>query len=1323
MRKLFFFAILSIAALGASAAVSTSQVRIYINPGHGSWTSNDRPCGTVKHGANNPSAAGSDTAGFFESNTNLLKGFAMLEKLVEYGVPFDRTKNQSNSNPARVGAALDLSQNIVMSHVKAGPYPTILMGGDANSANAYNRTLSEVAAEVEMNNFDVFMSIHSNANNEGDVINYPLIIYRGTDSEEGNAGSKAMGQAVWPHLYGAGMPHQQWTATGTYSMTKMNIRGDMTFYGKQSSVTYDVTDPNYQFDTTDKFVEYDEDASKVTFTGHLGAIKHGVPGFLAEGYFHTYQPARHRYMNDDVCALEGEAYAKGINDYFGWGKTESTGTIYGIVRDKHNKFSHTYYTPGGGTADMYKPLNDVEVKLKDGNGNVVATYKTDDEYNGVFMFKKVQPGNYSLEFSHPEYLSDLTFTSYTAEVASKINVTVSADALSCPTVFMQNVAYVPAESFDNYPDPLKGNSTFKPASSYTLESSTSNLLASQLSGKTVRRQIVRDDKLYVLALNNANEPYIYLADIKAGTVKTLDMSAVTLSKNGRLKISDIALTADNALIASGMTVTYSDAGQIQGSDVYNGVLNFYKWTQNSTTKLPETCQLWFTTSYFCNWYRCLIGKTLTYSGTLEDGNIVTTGQTNTGQIFRIAKFGISDSKKVSEMRFNGNADATSKAIFAANAMSTNGDFELMVSPLDPNNYVFDGNACAAFEWTGTTDNSTPQKIGANTIPNVKSNGANYFKFAGKSLMVTPNIDSDGKVCGVQLFDITSGFSSAKQITLTGANITATNYTYASAHGRVVTTEANGAITAANVELYLVVDGVVYKFTEPEPVIEDFITVTPATGTANPYAYALKGEVDESTLKISYSLNANATDVSIVIKDENGVEYDVIEQGAQAKGAHSAEISISDYDAGKYDWEIVVDGAEKTTVEEFAAYKFNHPRGVDVDINMESGSFGNVYVTDGQLATDSKFWSVTGGGIGLYAFSADMQPITNPATGNYAFTGGWTLNQKIGTSNGADFARVRVAEDGRLFVTRMSNAGNYIMYAPTFEDLLVNNKFTSLFGGFTLDATTYKYTNANGTFMAASNLGFDVKGSGKDLKMVALSSNNSHWSYVYGGASTDQYALGTAATLPVPTNVPALTGKYTIAPQATNVDYDNRGGIWYCQYRGNPTNEQPGLVYIDANGTEKYKDLVCRGGGGVRVSPDGTKIAIASSGVDPKQFTIYGLTWSESSVPTLSREIVITHGIGTNVYDIAWDLAGNIYICGNTGEFLKGFSLPRNKAFTTKAPSQYSFSVIANSIDGISVDSEDAPVEYYNLQGVKVENPSNGVFIKVQGNKTEKVYIK
>ena len=38
------------------------------------------------------------------------------------------------------------------------------------------------------------------------------------------------------------------------------------------------------------------------------------------------------------------------------------------------------------------------------------------------------------------------------------------------------------------------------------------------------------------------------------------------------------------------------------------------------------------------------------------------------------------------------------------------------------------------------------------------------------------------------------------------------------------------------------------------------------------------------------------------------------------------------------------------------------------------------------------------------------------------------------------------------------------------------------------------------------------------------------------------------------------------------------------------------------------------------------------------------------------------------------------------------------------------------------EAENAEVEYYNLQGVKVENPEKGIFIKKQGNKTTKVIL-
>ena len=34
----------------------------------------------------------------------------------------------------------------------------------------------------------------------------------------------------------------------------------------------------------------------------------------------------------------------------------------------------------------------------------------------------------------------------------------------------------------------------------------------------------------------------------------------------------------------------------------------------------------------------------------------------------------------------------------------------------------------------------------------------------------------------------------------------------------------------------------------------------------------------------------------------------------------------------------------------------------------------------------------------------------------------------------------------------------------------------------------------------------------------------------------------------------------------------------------------------------------------------------------------------------------------------------------------------------------------------------APVEYYNLQGVRVENPTSGLYIRRQGNNVSKVVL-
>lgn len=57
----------------------------------------------------------------------------------------------------------------------------------------------------------------------------------------------------------------------------------------------------------------------------------------------------------------------------------------------------------------------------------------------------------------------------------------------------------------------------------------------------------------------------------------------------------------------------------------------------------------------------------------------------------------------------------------------------------------------------------------------------------------------------------------------------------------------------------------------------------------------------------------------------------------------------------------------------------------------------------------------------------------------------------------------------------------------------------------------------------------------------------------------------------------------------------------------------------------------------------------------------------------------------------------------------------------KTSHTYVFKYENAGVENVEIDNN-APVEYYNLQGVKVANPENGIFIKVQGSNATKVVM-
>jgi hypothetical protein len=45
------------------------------------------------------------------------------------------------------------------------------------------------------------------------------------------------------------------------------------------------------------------------------------------------------------------------------------------------------------------------------------------------------------------------------------------------------------------------------------------------------------------------------------------------------------------------------------------------------------------------------------------------------------------------------------------------------------------------------------------------------------------------------------------------------------------------------------------------------------------------------------------------------------------------------------------------------------------------------------------------------------------------------------------------------------------------------------------------------------------------------------------------------------------------------------------------------------------------------------------------------------------------------------------------------------------------------VKDITVDNSEAEVEYFNLQGIRVNNPTNGLYIRRQGKTVTKVLVK
>ena len=457
---------------------------------------------------------------------------------------------------------------------------------------------------------------------------------------------------------------------------------------------------------------------------------------------------------------------------------------------------------------------------------------------------------------------------------------------------------------------------------------------------------------------------------------------------------------------------------------------------------------------------------------------------------------------------------------------------------------------------------------------------------------------------------------------------------------------------------------------------------------NPFAYALSSSLSEdgATLTVNYSLNAEATAVSVVVLDGEEVVKIVPCEGLAA-GEYTVEVPTEGLPAGKdLTWKVEVQGTSvEAPTEHPTNYSFYHPSSVDIDNNPENPTFGLILTNEAMQSVASKTegYISAGFGAGIYAFTPAFEPIANGD--KPGFNGGKTFST---VKNDYAPRRIRISNDGRIFATAQDGSGEYL-WEINPENL---DEWTTVFQG-TNDGYTLK--DADGNFIAGTNSGFDVRGEGENLQLLMLSATLP--GAQVGSFACHIYDLGTATTWATAPTKEIPGANYMLVTNQSNAQFDKDGGVWYIQYRGTTTEAEPGLVHINKDGVEDLKLLRhYTRNAGFRFNHDYSKVVIAgvTSGANERKATVYTVSEDENGAPVLTEELVVnTTTLGGNLNDFAWDYAGNLYAVSNSNELIVAYTMPYSGLVATPAAAQYTFQVAGSNPD---IEWIEMPLEITNL---------------------------
>ena len=1180
MKKILLLAVAAIMAAGTMQAKTADEIRIYLNPGHGSWGPNDRPMATIPYPAL-PETGRPDTNGFYESNTNLWKSIQTRASLIKMGVK---------------------PENVTMSRWFNGPYPYVQGAPDAE---IYNRPLSEICEEVEVGNYDMFLSHHSNALTDGTATNYPLMLYRGNDGAGGDLapGSRDMASTCWPLFY-----TNEIDPMTSYSPTSPNIRGDINFYGSSSTRV----DPN----------------TGIAYTGYLGVLKHGVPGFLVEGYFHTYQPARHRALNMDYCHQEGIRIARGIGEYFGL-TPYNKGYIMGTVKNVHEHLVNTLYNYNASSMDQWYPINGAVVILYK-NGQEVARYTTDDNYNGVFVFEDLDPGTYTIAVEAEGFkpLGDYTAETVDSQWKELINkaagdIVVEANKTTYAVALLEGADYeAPTDLYQNYPEPeLPGYVTAPTKLDLTRDLGTDF----EFDG-TMKRMIVRGDSTLVLTNAEDGTPHIYLINnIDKVIVKELSINGIAPAEPNNAgfysRLNDIAFTADGQLVGTNCVQTQFGDGQVNAG-FERGTLRLFKWENFDSDPVQ-----WLTTQYSANFYYYR-AQSLAIDGDSKNCTITYVGTNDAASSaggMRFMKINVVNGQIASTIY-------TEKTISAQSNFTKSkiGEPQLVLSPRNDDQVMLDGENTMLMEVAPANTNGTDSEVVGRFVSedtDIPVIGSSFFKYAQHQFMVTPYVAvdraADVNVGGIKVYDITAGVDQAALVATTNTDIDPLGCQFMS-------TGAN--VKGQDIYLYLMQNS---KMTEWKT------DVAAGTGVKGIYAYGLKNEGNQFT----FSCNDAANNAYITFYDGEGTAVATVEVPNVQEGENTVTINVSTLagvqPGSTLTWAVTVEGDPITTIQRInpMGQSYSGQLFVAVDNSPESPKMGTIYAGN-RVANNNA-------GNGVYVYDASGVRVSDQVyNGNRT----WRSNYRMG-----------IDAQGKLYVPDWGDPTSGVFIADP-ENLA--GTWTEFFVG-TRDSNGL--ISNNGVNVGSSTPGVGIGGKGADTKLYVYLEDFGNGVGVYNIGQPDGSVVDTWDTAPSQ----YYDVGYLQLNTNGNVVADAGGrGVWVSQYRsaGNNAAGVPSLIFVDNNGNITFNSgqapYISMLNGSERAGfavNDASDMLVINDGSGVLQF--FDLTW-DGSTPAISPKYSYAadaRSSAGSIFQMAFDYAGNLVCAGaNIGMY----SLPTDENIHT-----------------------------------------------------------